>query len=145
MAGYAQDENILREVDSLEGKWKFMLNSRECGIQCRRYEHMEIKEMSHDDWKVLALTDRLDTQTAPELETKGLSLLEGNPKIALDFAELQYISSAGLRVLLLLAKKAKAAGGSVVLTGVDGMVKEVIEESGIDAFFTIYGTVESLP
>jgi len=145
MAGYAQDENILREVDSLEGKWKFMLNSRKCGIQCRRYEHMEIKEMSHDDWKVLALTDRLDTQTAPELETKGLSLLEGNPKIALDFAELQYISSAGLRVLLLLAKKAKAAGGSVVLTGVDGMVKEVIEESGIDAFFTIYDTVESLP
>ena len=106
---------------------------------------MEIKEMSHDDWKVLALTDRQDTQTAPELETKGLSLLEGNPKIALDFAELQYISSAGLRVLLLLAKKAKAAGGSVVLTGVDGMVKEVIEESGIDAFFTIYDTVESLP
>ncbi len=106
---------------------------------------MEIKEMSHGDWKVLALTDRLDTQTAPELETKGLSLLEGNPKIALDFAELQYISSAGLRVLLLLAKKAKAAGGSVVLTGVDGMVKEVIEESGIDAFFTIYDTVESLP
>ncbi len=106
---------------------------------------MEIKEMSQKDWMVLALTDRLDTQTAPELEAKGLQMVAGHPQIALDFANLQYISSAGLRVLLLLAKKAKAAGGSVVLTGVDGMVKEVIEESGIDSFFTIYDNVEALP
>ena len=115
------------------------------GFIIGRYDYMEIKEMSQKDWTVLALTDRLDTQTAPELEAKGLPLVNANPKLALDFAKLQYISSAGLRVLLLLAKKAKVAGGSVVLTGVDGMVKEVIEESGIDSFFTIYDNVEALP
>ncbi len=106
---------------------------------------MEIKEMSHNEWKVLSIAGRLDTQTAPELEAKSVPLLDGNPKMVLEFSQLQYISSAGLRVLLMLAKKAKAIGGTVVLSNVDGMVQEVIEESGIDSFFTIYDSVESLP
>ena len=44
----------------------------------------------------------------------------------------------------LLGKKAKAAGGKLVICGPVGMVKEIIEESGLDAFFNIYSSVEDL-
>ena len=106
---------------------------------------MTITEKKQNDWLVLALTDRLDTQTAPELEQTALGKLGDDVKMALDLSELQYISSAGLRVLLMLMKKAKASGGKVALVGVGGMVGEILEESGIDAFFEQYDMMEALP
>ena len=106
---------------------------------------MTITEKKQNNWLVLALTDRLDTQTAPELEQTALGKLGDGVKMALDLSELQYISSAGLRVLLMLMKKAKASGGKVALVGVGGMVGEILEESGIDAFFEQYDMMEALP
>ena len=106
---------------------------------------MNIKEKKHNDWLVLALTDRLDTQTAPELEQAAMGKLGDGVKIALDLSELQYISSAGLRVLLMIMKKSKAAGGKAALVGVIGMVGEILEESGIDTFFEQYDKMEALP
>jgi anti-sigma B factor antagonist len=107
--------------------------------------NMTITEKKQNDWLVLALADRLDTQTAPELEQTALGKLGDGVKMALDLSELQYISSAGLRVLLMLMKKAKASGGKVALVGVGGMVGEILEESGIDAFFEQYDMMEALP
>jgi anti-sigma B factor antagonist len=106
---------------------------------------MNITEKKHNDWLVLALTDRLDTQTAPELEQAAMGKLGDGVKIALDLSELQYISSAGLRVLLMIMKKSKAAGGKAALVGVIGMVGEILEESGIDTFFEQYDKMEALP
>ena len=106
---------------------------------------MTITEKKHNNWLVLALTDRLDTQTAPELEQAALGKIGEGVQMALDLSGLQYISSAGLRVLLILMKKAKAAGGKVALAGVSGMVGEILEESGIDAFFEQYDNMEALP
>jgi len=106
---------------------------------------MNIIEKTQNNWLVLALTDRLDTQTAPELEKAALGKLAAGGHMALDLTELQYISSAGLRVLLMLMKKSKAQGGKVVLVGVGGMVGEILEESGMDAFFEKFDNVEVLP
>ena len=106
---------------------------------------MTITEKKQNDWLVLALADRLDTQTAPELEQAAMSKMTDGAKVALELSELQYISSAGLRVLLMLMKKAKASGGKVALVGVGGMVGEILEESGIDAFFEQYDMMEALP
>ena len=106
---------------------------------------MTITEKKHNNWLVLALTERLDTQTAPELEQAAVGKLGDGVHMALDLSGLQYISSAGLRVLLILMKKSKAAGGKVVLVGVSGMVGEILEESGIDAFFEQYDVMEALP
>ena len=104
---------------------------------------MNITEKKQNNWLVLALTDRLDTQTAPELE-QAAKLGDG-VQMALELSELQYISSAGLRVLLMIMKKAKAAGGKAALVGIGGMVGEILEESGIDAFFEQYENLEALP
>ncbi len=106
---------------------------------------MNITESKKNDWLVLALTERLDTQTAPELEKAALGKLTENTKMALDLKGLDYISSADLRVLLILMKKAKPLNGQVVLVGVSGMVQEILEESGIDAFFKTYDSQEALP
>lgn len=106
---------------------------------------MTITEKKQNDWLVLALTERLDTQTAPELEQAAMGKISDGVKMALDFSELQYISSAGLRVLLMIMKKSKAAGGKTALVGVGGMVGEILEESGIDTFFERYEQVEALP
>ena len=106
---------------------------------------MNITEKKQNNWLVLALTDRLDTQTAPELEQAAMSKLGDGVQMALELSELQYISSAGLRVLLMIMKKAKAAGGKAALVGVGGMVGEILEESGIDAFFEQYEDLEALP
>ncbi len=106
---------------------------------------MNITEKKQNNWLVLALTDRLDTQTAPELEQAAMGKLGDGVQMALELSELQYISSAGLRVLLMIMKKAKAAGGKAALVGVGGMVGEILEESGIDAFFEQYEDLEALP
>ncbi|SEH23350.1 MULTISPECIES: STAS domain-containing protein [unclassified Selenomonas] len=106
---------------------------------------MNITEKKQNNWLVLALTDRLDTQTAPELEQVAMGKLGDGVQMALELSELQYISSAGLRVLLMIMKKAKAAGGKAALVGVGGMVGEILEESGIDAFFEQYEDLEALP
>ena len=106
---------------------------------------MTITEKKEKNWLVLALTERLDTQTAPELEKAAMGKLTEGGRLALDLTDLQYISSAGLRVLLMLMKKSKALGGQVALMGVRGMVEEILEESGIDAFFEKYDLVEDLP
>ena len=106
---------------------------------------MTITEKKEKNWLVLALTERLDTQTAPELEKAALEKLTAGGCMALDLTELTYISSAGLRVLLMLMKKSKAQNGKVALVGVKDMVGEILEESGIDAFFDQYDVVEALP
>lgn len=106
---------------------------------------MTITEMKHNNWLVLALTERLDTQTAPELEQVAMSKMTDSVNVALDLSGLQYISSAGLRVLLMMMKKAKAVGGQVALVRVGGMVAEILEESGIDTFFKQYDKMEELP
>ena len=72
---------------------------------------MDITEKKEKDWLVIALTERLDTQTAPELEKLVTEKMGEQVKMALDLTNLQYISSAGLRVLLMMMKKAKAQNG----------------------------------
>ena len=106
---------------------------------------MNITEKKQNNWLVLALSERLDTQTAPQLEQAAMGKLGDGVKIALDLSELQYISSAGLRVLLMIMKKSKASGGKAALVGVTGMVGEILEESGIDTFFEQYDKMEALP
>ncbi len=94
---------------------------------------------------MLSVEGRLDTQTAPEFEPIALQKVSETTKLALNVEKLQYISSAGLRILLQLMKKSKAKGGSVVLIALNDMVKDVIEESGIDSFFDCYESLEELP
>ncbi len=84
----------------------------------------------------LALSGRLDTTTAPALETEVKTLLDGAESLVLDFASLEYISSAGLRVLL-SAQKIMNRQGVMKLTHVSESVMEIFEVTGFSDILTV--------
>ena len=94
-----------------------------------------IKESSGTDL-TLKLQGRLDTATAPELERELKDSLCGVRALTLDLERLEYISSAGLRVLL-SAQKTMNKQGSMVVRNVCPMVKEVFDLTGFSDFLTI--------
>ncbi len=77
----------------------------------------------------IALEGRLDTMTAPGLEAELRKSMDGAESLTLDFSRLEYISSAGLRVLL-SAHKAMSAKGGMKVTNVNEIVREVFEVTG---------------
>lgn len=97
---------------------------------------MEILKNLEDTKLELALSGRLDTVTAPELEAELEASTEGVTELILDFADLDYISSAGLRVLL-AAQKRMNKQGSMIVRNVNADIKEVFEITGFCDILTI--------
>jgi len=105
---------------------------------------MDMVLRSMDACDVVAVSGRMDAVTAPEFEKQCLAWMEeGHTNFLLDFSSLEYISSAGLRSILGVAKKVKPLGGKVVLAGLTGVVAEVFSISGFDAFLPIVENVET--
>lgn len=84
----------------------------------------------------VALEGRLDTMTAPELEADLKQSLDGAESLTFDFSKLDYISSAGLRVLL-WAHKTMSGKGGMKVTHVNEIVSEVLEVTGFADILTI--------
>ena len=81
------------------------------------------------------LSGELNTLTAPELNAVLDRELGGMKELTLDFKECDYVSSAGLRVLLAAYKQMKASGGDVKLSNVGENFRDVLENTGLDAVF----------
>ena len=79
---------------------------------------------------------RLDTTTAPEMESAVKEILPGLTELTLDFEKLEYISSAGLRVLL-SAQKAMNGQGKMTISNVNETIKEIFEITGFSEILTI--------
>ena len=90
---------------------------------------MKIIKKQNSASLIIALEGRLDTTTAPELEQEIKSSLDGVTELIMDFAKLDYISSAGLRVLL-SAQKKMTKQGSMKVIHANEMVLEVFEVTG---------------
>lgn len=104
---------------------------------------MDLKEIKKDKATVIMVEGRLDSSSSGMLEKKILSLIEtGEKNFLVDFSGMDYISSAGLRVLLMAAKKTKPAGGKVVLSALTDNVKEVFDIAGFTSIFAIFTTQE---
>jgi len=84
----------------------------------------------------LALSGRLDTTTAPELDAKLKAVFDGAENLTFDFTDLEYISSAGLRVLL-SAQKVMSKQGSMKLTHVSKSVMDIFVVTGFSEILTI--------
>lgn len=84
----------------------------------------------------IALVGRLDTITAPDLDKELKDSLPGVETLAFDFSKLEYISSAGLRVLL-SAQKVMNKQGSMTLSSVNDSILEVFEMTGFSDILTI--------
>ena len=97
---------------------------------------MTIEKKINNDAATFIVSGRLDTQTAPELENELDSVLADIKELTFDFANLEYVSSAGLRVIL-KAQKAMNAQGSMKLTGVNDSIMEVFDITGFLDILTI--------
>ena len=97
---------------------------------------MTIEKKINGEALTLIVSGRLDTQTAPELEKELDSVLADIKELTFDFANLEYVSSAGLRVIL-KAQKAMDAQGSMKLTGVNDSIMEVFDITGFLDILTI--------
>lgn len=98
---------------------------------------MEIKKNTENGVLTIGLEGRLDTLTAPQLECEIINSLENAEKLVLDFSNLAYISSAGLRVLLSTQKKMNGSGGSMVIRKPNEVVMEVFEATGFSDILVI--------
>lgn len=97
---------------------------------------MTINKIKNGNALTLAIKGRLETTTVPELETIVKSELDGVAELTFDFTDLDYISSAGLRVLL-SAQKIMNKQGKMKIVGANEIVMEIFEVTGFSDILTI--------
>lgn len=97
---------------------------------------MKINKFANGSKLTIALEGRLDTSTAPDLEKEIKSCLNGVTDLTFDFSQLEYISSAGLRVLL-AAQKMMNKQGNMTITGSSEDILEIFEVTGFSDILTI--------
>jgi len=105
---------------------------------------MEFAQDRAGEVAIVRLAGRFDSSTAQPAEDNFAQLLgSGTPRLAIDMSGLEYISSAGLRVLLVVAKKVQQANGKMVLFGLVPNVREVFSVSGFDKIFAIQSDADA--
>lgn len=104
---------------------------------------MEITVTDAGGVKVIRIEGHLDTQTSPDAQTQLTQLIDqGATKLVVNFEKLDYISSAGLRILLTVAKRLKGDSGELRICSLNGVVQEVFDISG---FTTILAVTKTEP
>lgn len=100
---------------------------------------MEITCRNENGITLVTLAGRLDSATSsPALTQLGSYIEHSKPQLILDAAPLEYVSSAGLRTLLGVAKKVRAAGGKIVIAAMKEHVREIFEISGFHSIIPAY-------
>lgn len=97
---------------------------------------MNIAKKLEDKKLTISIDGRLDTSTAPELDEELKASLAGVEELVMDFSGMEYISSAGLRVLL-SAQKVMNAQGEMIVTGANDTVMEIFDITGFTDILTI--------
>jgi anti-anti-sigma factor len=105
---------------------------------------MEIKHEQRGAVEVVAPVGRLDTDSSSDLELAIHDMLgAGSKHFVLDLSKIGYVSSAGLRVLLMLAKQLDGGRGSLRLAGLNPQVKQVFDIAGFSKLFSIYASQDA--
>ena len=98
---------------------------------------MNIEKKKLSNKLIVALSGRLDTTTSPKLQESLIPEFDNETHIELDFKDLKYLSSAGLRVLLIATKTAKAKNGRLTLINVSDDINEVFQMTGFSDILNI--------
>ena len=102
---------------------------------------IDISEDRRTDAVVLALSGKLDATTAKTFEDKILAEIDsGDRRFVIDLSHLEYVSSSGLRVFLLAAKRLHSADGKIVLCSLKEHVRQVFDLAGFSSILSIYGS-----
>jgi anti-sigma B factor antagonist len=102
---------------------------------------MDISEDRKADAVILALSGKLDATTAKTFEDKILGVINsGTQRLVVDLSQLEYVSSSGLRVFLLAAKRLQGTNGKIVFCGPQDNVRQVFDLAGFSSILSIYGS-----
>jgi anti-sigma B factor antagonist len=102
---------------------------------------MEISTRTQGDVTIVGILGSMDSVTSPQAQQALEAAVSGGAKkLAVDFTKLDYISSAGLRVMLGTAKQLKASGGALRSFGLNQTVKEVFDISGFSTILAVFAT-----
>ena len=103
---------------------------------------LEIAFKNEKGKTIAAVNGRLDAMSAPEFEKSVLEQVEsGTDNLIVDLSQVDYISSAGLRSILVIAKKLRSKAGELAVAGLKDTVKEVFEISGFNTILPLFDTV----
>jgi anti-anti-sigma factor len=110
----------------------------------RRSGAVQIQIMTKESAMVVSVVGRMDASTSSAYEKKLNELIaQGHKVFVIDFSGLDYISSTGLRSILVTANAIKAAGGKIALANIRNAVKDVFDISGFGTIFQMNDSVES--
>ena len=101
---------------------------------------MEIQTKTVDDVMVVSLTGEINGRNAPEVQDRLLPLAEPGCRLLLNMNGISYMSSAGLRTLLMLYRQIDRQGGCVALSNLQEMIQDMMSVTGFLDFFTAYAT-----
>ena len=102
---------------------------------------MDISEDRKAGAVVLALSGKFDATTAKPFEEKIIGVINsGTQRLVVDLSQLEYISSSGLRVFLLAAKRLQSTDGKIVLCSMKDHVRQVFDLAGFSSILAIYGS-----
>lgn len=100
---------------------------------------LNVVEEMKDSHTILRLEGRLDASSAPVLEAKLADHVEENAKVLVDFAKVDYLSSAGMRLLLSATKKMKNVSAKLIFFSISDDVMEIIKMAGFERILSISG------
>jgi anti-sigma B factor antagonist len=104
---------------------------------------MQIEIQTKDSVTVVTIEGSIDGKTAPEAQAKITPLLQPNSRVILDMSKVDYMSSAGLRTLLLVYRQSTGQSAKIVLVGISEEVKDVMTMTGFVKFFTLCDTLDA--
>lgn len=90
---------------------------------------------------VIEASGNIDSKTAPDFERAAMTAIQGQNEIIIDLTNVEFLSSAGLRVLLMIYRQVKAKNGKVVLVGTSEEILDVMENTGFLSFFSTAPTL----
>lgn len=103
---------------------------------------MDLNILTEGAIKIIEIEGKLDSASAQDAEDKVRDVLLPECRILLDMRSCSFVSSAGLRALLMVAKRIKTVGGAGVMCGVSLEIREVMEMTGFEDLFAMYDSMD---
>ncbi|TVP66527.1 MAG: anti-sigma factor antagonist [Nitriliruptor sp.] len=106
---------------------------------------LDVRIDERDEWTVVTLSGQLDVATAPDLrQALQEAQYAGAHRVVVDLADLQFLDSFGLGVLVGALRRARLHGGRLVLAGANGRIREILEVTGLDRTFQLTDDVAAV-
>ncbi|GAB3277784.1 STAS domain-containing protein [Larkinella harenae] len=103
---------------------------------------MNVTSSTVDTITLIEAAGSIDSKTAPDFERTALTAIQGQSEVIIDLTNVDFLSSAGLRVLLMIYRQVKAKNGKVVLVGTSEEIQDIMANTGFLAFFSLAETLD---